>query len=245
VLALLVSQPCRAAAAALPAAFFCAAAAVVLPQLQVLQLFMCQLSVQLLPQLLSAAGLTKFECMGLEYIPSADDVGRRLSQQQMFSVVWQGLGRLPKLCHLFLSGPRSLTSADISPLSTLQHLQHLYLADGGHRLMHHESVPNSGPKALLSALQHLTQLRHLSLFGCAFCSTQPQQQGDTYQCFSALTASTQLTALMLSEYRAQLVPQAAFAAGVSCRARAATHEGVTPFRVGRSLAALCGGSTGC
>jgi hypothetical protein len=68
------------------------------------------------------------------------------------------------------------------------------------------------PRELLAALQHLNQLRHLRLLGCQLHAVgpQPDQQGDGYQCFSGLTASTQLTALHLLEPCDVPVPVAAF-----------------------------------
>jgi hypothetical protein len=67
-------------------------------------------------------------------------------------------------------------------------------------------------RALLAALQPLTQLQHLALYRCRLhlVDPQPEQEGGGYQCFSALTASTQLTALDLVEYAIPPVPQAAF-----------------------------------
>ncbi len=41
-------------------------------------------------------------------------------------------------------------------------------------------------------------------------AAEPEQQGDPFQCFSALTASTQLTALILVEPCQVPVPTAAF-----------------------------------
>ena len=59
----------------------------------------------------------------------------------------------------------------------------------------------SGPRELLGALYHLTQLWHLRLQRCHMHWIQEQQEegegGGGYQCFSALTACSQLTALVL------------------------------------------------
>ena len=63
----------------------------------------------------------------------------------------------------------------------------------------------AGVRVLLAALQHLTQLRHLELVGC-YLSWGEQGPGGC-QCFSALTASTQLTALILED---SFLPKAAF-----------------------------------
>ena len=67
-------------------------------------------------------------------------------------------------------------------------------------------------RELLSALRPLTQLRHLELKECWLNRVEPppEQQGDGYKCFSALTASTQLTALILEESAVPPVPQAVF-----------------------------------
>jgi hypothetical protein len=69
------------------------------------------------------------------------------------------------------------------------------------------------PRALLAALQHLTQLQRLHLESCKLHTVKPQpqqQEASRYQCFSALTASTQLTALELEDWNVWPVPQAAF-----------------------------------
>lgn len=64
------------------------------------------------------------------------------------------------------------------------------------------------PRELLDLLQHLSSLRHLELARCKldYSETYP----DGYQCFSALTASTQHTALILEEEDARLLPKASF-----------------------------------
>jgi hypothetical protein len=73
-----------------------------------------------------------------------------------------------------------------------------------------------GARELLAALQHLTQLQHLELKRYHLHSLEPQprqqeQQGcDSLSCFSALTASTQLTALAIHQWNDVPVPQAAF-----------------------------------
>jgi hypothetical protein len=81
-----------------------------------------------------------------------------------------------------------------------------------------------GARELLAALQHLTKLQHLQLSDCHLLTItdglnmepQPQQQGpqqqpegDGCQCFSGLTASTQLTALVLFSIVDMPVPKAA------------------------------------
>jgi hypothetical protein len=206
---------------------------------------------------------------------------KRTAKEQVLSALWQQLQLLPKLSSVWLGG--RLTSADVTPLSSLQHLQRLGVSlfsnsaaaavaaaappgltaldlDLGSTLMGFgdHSAPSEvclsalsqlqcfrgagvrmqpstlaaktglqelhlhWPKTsdrlhwisreLLSALQPLTQLRHLELKECWLNRMEPppEQQGDGYKCFSALTASTQLTALILEESAAPPVPQAAF-----------------------------------
>jgi hypothetical protein len=60
---------------------------------------------------------------------------------------------------------------------------------------HRQPLSAAGARGLLSAVQHLTQLQHLELLHCFFDNAQLRENG--CQCFSALTASTQLTALAL------------------------------------------------
>jgi hypothetical protein len=176
----------------------------VLPQLQELKLSNCQLSVQLLSLLLRATALTELEWRGV-MVHSGDNTGSVLSQGEVLSLLLPQLGRLPKLSKLLLAAVGALTTADISPLSTLQRLHHLELGAGEYGL----NVPEAGLMQLLAALQQLNQLQHLRLQNCALGSIKPQQQGASCQCFSALTASTQLTALYFGELRSQLLPQEA------------------------------------
>ena len=101
-----------------------------------------------------------------------------------------------------------------SMLGKLTGLQELHLREP----VYPYPSAEQGAQELLTALQHLTQLRHLDLYRCLLCSARPQQQGGGgYQCFSALTASTHLTALKISEWNLVTsewdgvpVPQAAF-----------------------------------
>src|SRR5690349_16723602 len=62
-------------------------------------------------------------------------------------------------------------------------------------------LPEQGVKGLLAAVQHLTRLQHLELHYCRLhkVQAQPDQEPSGYQCFSALTASTQLTSLSLTD----------------------------------------------
>jgi hypothetical protein len=103
-------------------------------------------------------------------------------------------------------------------LSSLTKLHTLYLSypsyDG--------PSTDQGARELLSALQYLKQLQHLEMFDCKMDTDQleprpgsaaeahapSQQQGHGYECFSALTASSQLTALHITE-SGMPVPQAA------------------------------------
>lgn len=97
----------------------------------------------------------------------------------------------------------AVTVADISPVSRMQHLQHL-----GLQLNYGQGEQELGARKLLSALQHLTQLRSLSLLGCKLRWAHPQQ-GHSYESFSALTASTQLTVLNNAGSEAEPIPHAA------------------------------------
>jgi hypothetical protein len=124
---------------------------------------------------------------------------------------------LPRLQELRLSGCE-LTVRYLSQLLSATNLTRLHLA----RLNFTEcatavdvaslsKMQQQHVTQLLAALQHLTQLRHLELSDMALyrVSAQPHQ-GGSYQCFSALTASTQLTVLILAEDSNMPVPQAAF-----------------------------------
>jgi hypothetical protein len=169
-------------------------------------------AVELLSQLLSATGLTSLDWSSVflcsEISPSAED----LPQEQVLAVMWQHLQLLPKLSKLKLHINR-LTLADsvsetISPLSTLQHLHHFSFR-GDQPTAVCSVVHRAVAKALLAALQHLTQLQHLELRGCHL-DWATFQQGMGYQFFSFLTASTQLTALAVNGGFAVPVPQVAF-----------------------------------
>jgi hypothetical protein len=128
------------------------------------------------------------------------------------AAVWQRLQLLPQLSDLTqqrLHRNNNLhnnvySAADIAPLSNLRSLQRLDL-----RLATpFDKVDESTARALLSALQHLTQLQHLQLYDMALdrVTAQHQQQGESHYCFSALTASTQLTALHIENVMGLLVP---------------------------------------
>jgi hypothetical protein len=123
------------------------------------------------------------------------------------------LQQLPKLSELHLHQPY-LDDDEISAFSQLQRLQHFSLdLTGSYYLVF--GSPALQPEALPTALQHLTQRQHLQLYCCELhrVARQPPpsgQQGDGDQLLSALTASTQLTALIVVD-KPQPLPQAAFA----------------------------------
>jgi hypothetical protein len=234
-------------------------------------------TLRLLTQLLSATALTKLQWHWVHI--HSDSRAQRIPVWQALPATWQQLQQLPKLSELRLQ-QHGLTAADITPVSTLQRLQHLTLpvlthedaatiaavvpagltALGMHcsfisatypevclaRFTHLQSFSGScvcipfralgsitglrqlrlyqpidvpgqrlsqpGVWELLAALQHLTQLQHLELLNCHLGSAErePEQQAaGSCQCFSALTASTQLTALYLEDV-GKLIPKAAF-----------------------------------
>jgi hypothetical protein len=95
----------------------------------------------------------------------------------------------------------------------LTRLQELRLSD----IVYAGDSEQQGARELLAALQHLTQLQHLQLNRCHLHTLEPhtdgqseQQELDSLSCFSALTASTQLTALILKQWNDVPVPRAAF-----------------------------------
>ena len=186
---------------------------VILPMLRKLKLVECELTVELLSQLLSPTTLSKMYCELLQLTGSRSG--------QILAAVWQRLQQLPQLSELTLrqhAGSDFVTAADVAPLSNLRRLQHLDL-----RLSSDTPVEESMPRELLAALQHLTQLRHLQLSDTSLHWVRAQQQQDgSYQCFSVLTASTQLTALVLEEWVNMPVPQAAFA-HMFCPGRVLPH----------------------
>jgi hypothetical protein len=176
--------------------------ATVLPQLQQLGLRFCNLTVQLASQLLSATTLTSLQWESVNL--HKHDWTEELQPQEGAAILLQQLQLLPSLASLQLARS-DMTAADIAPLSNLHNLQRLTL----------DSPTKGSPtdvRALLAALQHLTQLQHLELRECQLHRAQAlprlQHEADN-QCFSALTASTQLTALVLAN-REYGVPQAAF-----------------------------------
>lgn len=180
--------------------------ATVLPQLQKLGLRFCNLTVQLASQLLSATTLTSLQWESVNL--HKHDWTEELQPQEGAAILLQQLQLLPSLASLQLARS-DMTAADIAPLSNLHNLQRLTL----------DSPTKGSPtdvRALLAALQHLTQLQHLELIDCQLHKAQalpgPQHEADN-QCFSALTVSTQLTALVLANRRYSeyaVVPQAAF-----------------------------------
>jgi hypothetical protein len=184
-------------------------AAVTLPRLQELRLHCCELTVQLLSQLLSTTALTKLHLACVPKLYSSNTWIEQLEQGPAFSILWQRLQLLPQLSELTLevASASSLTAADIAPLSSLQHLQRFDFITRSKlpTLQWFVEDEISVHRELLAALQHLTHLRHLQLHGSAAA-----QQGDSYQCFSALTASTQLTAMELLNTHGMPFPQTAF-----------------------------------
>jgi hypothetical protein len=103
------------------------AAAVLLPQLRELTLARCELTMQLLTQLLSATALPVVE-LGDGHVEIYNDTfTQQLTRKEVWPTIWQQLQRLPSLSALHLIDQYELTEADIAPISTLQHLQHLYL----------------------------------------------------------------------------------------------------------------------
>ena len=194
-------------------------------------MYTCELSVQLLSQLLSATALTNLHWSGT----SVSDQSTVNSSEQMYYIPQYRLQQQPQLsdlAHLSVLSIRveRLTAADIAPLSNLQRLQHLTLHPNNSSAWLYVEVADdssdededdpqpipdhvAGPSQLLAALQHLTQLQYLSLqsMGLQRVGAQPQQQGDSYESFQALTASTQLTGLILVGGSHMPVPQATFA----------------------------------
>jgi hypothetical protein len=189
------------------------ALAAALPQLQKVGLHSCELTVQLAPWLLSTTTLTSLQWEGVQLYK--DDWTEQLEPLNGLAILWQQLQLLPSPSALRLNFSRvgGMTAADIAPLSKLQRLQRLTLQSP-----FSSSFPEhvqSHTRALLVALQPLTQLQHLELRECrlgkAAADPWQRRQGDSNQCFSAVTASTQLTALILeTDLESVVVPQAAF-----------------------------------
>jgi hypothetical protein len=180
----------------------------VLPQLQELRLSTCQVSVQLSAHLLSASALTKLHWEHVTpYNDNTDpviahpgwDTERTRQGLPLLLHQLQLLQQQPKLSELKLAGYLP-TAAGIAVLGKLQHLQHFSL-----RLQDYSEDHEPCARALLAALQHLTQLQHLELHVCGLCAGQPHASS-----FSALTASTQLTTLSVTDGVLASVPQAAF-----------------------------------
>jgi hypothetical protein len=98
------------------------AAAAVLPQLQELTLRRCQLSMQLLSQLLSATALTKLNWSRARVCHTTGSNGidtwkGEQKQEHAYKTLWQQLQLLPNLSVLILQMD-SLTAAGIHPLAT-------------------------------------------------------------------------------------------------------------------------------
>jgi hypothetical protein len=100
-----------------------------------------------------------------------------------------------------------------STLACLKGLQELRLCD----VVCAGISEEQGARELLAALQHLTQLKHLQLSRCHLHTLEPQPDGqleqqefDSLSCLSALTASLQLTALVLKQWDDVPVLEAGF-----------------------------------
>jgi hypothetical protein len=180
-----------------------ASSGTVLLQLQKLKLSACRVSVDLIP-LLSSSTLSAVHWKYVKLY--SGDFTERLTRGQVLSTMWQRLQLLPNVTELQLQDD-SLTAEDIAPLSNLQHLQHLNMRLSYSILSGQHTASDS---QLLAALEQLTNLRHLELTNCQLDHGRLQWQSDSYQSFSALTASTQLTALILAEQRGLPVPMAGF-----------------------------------
>jgi hypothetical protein len=127
---------------------------------------------------------------------------------------------VPEVCLARLRDLQSFSGEGVrmrpGTLASLTRLRDLRLIDPGIV----SDSEEQGARELLAVLQHLTQLQHLQLSRCQLHSLEPQpqpqleqqqQQGlDSLSCFSALTASTQLTALVLKQWNDAPVSQAAF-----------------------------------
>ena len=179
------------------------------PQLQELRLSRCQLSVQLSSHLLSAEALKKLHWEHVTpYTDNTDPViahpGWDTQRQiQGLPILWhhlQLLQQLPKLSELKLAGYLPI-AAGIARLGSFQHLQRFSLT----LQTYSETLHEPCARALLAALQHLTQLQDLELSLCGLCTIESQAPE-----FSALTASTQLTALSVTDGILAPIPQAAY-----------------------------------
>jgi hypothetical protein len=100
------------------------AAAIILPQLQELELRECQLTNQLLSLLLNSTALSRLQLGEGVWVNNDTFTEPRL--RQVLPDIWQQLQRLPNLSDLHLHSYH-LTAADVTPISNLQHLQRLTL----------------------------------------------------------------------------------------------------------------------
>ena len=141
-------------------------AALVLPQLHELLLEKCHVTLQLACQLLSATTLTALYWQDVKLY--SDNLARQLKAGAPYASLWQHLQLLPNLKELQLLDKHT-TAADIAGISKMQKLQHLHL-DLPALL---DAECEAGPWRLLSAMQHLTQLRHLQLRDCALYQAVP------------------------------------------------------------------------
>lgn len=101
------------------------AAAIILPQLQELELRECQLTNQLLSLLLNSTALSRLQ-LGEGVWVNNDTFTQPRRLEQVLPDIWQQLQRLPNLSDLHLHSYH-LTAADVTPISKLQHLQRLTL----------------------------------------------------------------------------------------------------------------------
>ena len=188
-------------ASSLGSAATAATSPIALPQLQELKLLKCQLSAQLLSQLLSATAVSKLHWWELNPLSeSAAAWSWEASSAQGPPTIWQQLQLLPKLSELQLVHG-SLETVDVAPVSNLQHLQHLCL-----QLQDHDNAAFLGlqsdavrfaPRADLSAELCLARLAGLHSFYGERVRMQP----------SMLRSLTELQVLRLQSPFLQLPPR--------------------------------------
>jgi hypothetical protein len=128
----------------------------------------CQLSAQLLSQLLSATALSKLHWWEVQPFSDSEAAWSwKGSSAHGAPTIWQQLQLLPKLSELQLVHGR-LETADAAPVSNLQHLQHLCLQlpdhDDAAFLGLQSDAVRFAPRADLSAELCLTRLAGLHSF---------------------------------------------------------------------------------